>query len=200
MPIFSSLGLIFNPNKGWQAIKDRQYGAFLIFFVHTLPFALIAPICGFYGTTRTGWQLGTSAPMKLTSESALQISILYFFAMLVATLSVAWALYWMSKTYDAKEDFASGLALASFTATPLFLVGFVQLRPELWLNLLAGLPALAMSVALFYNGVPVMLEISKERSFLFATAMLGFGLVALVAMIIVTVLLWGAGFAPELTH
>ena len=200
MPIFSSLGLLFHPGSGWQAIRERHYSAAQVFFGHTLPFALIAPLCGYYGTTRTGWQLGSGSPMKLTPDSALQISLLYFLAMLLATLSVAWAVHWMARTYDAKQDFAAGLCLASLTATPLFLVGLVQLQPELWLNLLLGLPALAMSVALFYNGVPVMLEISRERAFLFATAMLGFGLVALVALIAVTVLLWGAGFAPVLTH
>jgi len=51
-------------------------------------------------------------------------------------------------------------------------------------------------VALFYTGVPVMLDIPEERGFLFASAVLAFGLVVLVAMIIVTVLLWGHGFAP----
>ncbi len=200
MPVFSSFGLLFSPGNGWHAIKDRRYGVAWIFFGHTLPFALIAPLSGFYGTTGGGWQLGAGEPIKLTTESALQISLLYFLGMLVATLSVAWAGHWMARTYDAKQNFADSLTLASLTATPLFLVGLVQLRPELWLNLLVGLPALAMSVALFYNGVPVMLEIPKERAFLFSTAMLGFGLVALVAMIIATVLLWGAGFAPVLTH
>jgi len=200
MPIFSALRLFFSPASGWQAIKDRHYAAVSVFFGHTLPFALIAPICGYLGTTRSGWQLGSGAPVKLTTASALQISLLYFFALLLATLSVAWAAYWMARTYDAKQDFAASLGLASFTATPLFLVGVVQLFPELWLNLVAGLPALAISIAFFYTGVPVMLDISRERAFLFATAMLAFGLVALVAMIALTVLLWGAGFAPVFTH
>ena len=200
MPFFASLGLLFSPAKGWNAIKDRQYGAVLVFFTHTLPFALIAPLCGYYGTTGTGWKLGGGPPVKLTGESALQISMLYFIGMLVATLSVAWAVHWMARTYDAKQNFSDSLTLASLTATPLFLVGVVQLRPELWLNLMVGLPALAMSVAMFYSGVPVMLEISKERAFFFSKAMLGFGLVALVAMMIVTVLLWGAGFAPAFTR
>ena len=82
------------------------------------------------------------------------------------------------------------------TATPLFLVGLVQLVPEMWLNLVLGLPALAWTIALFYSGVPVMLDISEERGFLLASAVLAFGLVALVAMLVVTVLLWGAGLAP----
>ena len=44
-----------------------------------------------------------------------------------------------------------------------------------------------------------MMEIPPERGFLFASAVMAFGLVALVAMIAVTVLLWGAGLAPSFT-
>ena len=105
--------------------------------------SLIPPICGFIGTTQRGWNFGTGNTVRLTTGSALQISFFYYFALLVATLSVAWAVHWMARTYGARQSFSRGLALASMTATPLFLIGFVQLLPELWLNLVLGLPALA---------------------------------------------------------
>jgi hypothetical protein len=196
MPIFKVLHLLFSPRAGWQAIKQSDYGAMQAFLGHTVLFALIPPVCGFIGTTRTGWNVGLDRPVRLTTESALQISILYYGALLVATLSVAWAVHWMARTYGARQSFSSGLVLATMTATPLFLVGLVQLVPEMWLNLVLGLPALAWTIALFYSGVPVMLDISEERGFLLASAVLAFGLVALVAMLAVTVLLWGAGLAP----
>ena len=105
----------------------------------------------------------------------------------------------MSETYGARQSLGRCIALASFTATPLFLVGLMQLYPVLWLNLVVGLPMLAYTAFVFYTGVPVMMEVSQERGFLFSSAVLAFGLVTLVAMMAVTVLLWGAGFAPQLT-
>ena len=199
MPIFKVLHLLFSPRGGWQAIKQADFSVPQAFLGHTVLFALIPPVCGYIGTTRTGWSLGLDRPVRLTTESALQISVLYYGALLVATLSVAWAVHWMARTYGAKASFASGLVLATMTATPLFLVGFAQLMPEMWLNLVLGLPALAWTIALFYSGVPVMLDIPEERGFLLASAVLAFGLVALVAMMVVTVLLWGAGLAPTFT-
>jgi hypothetical protein len=192
--------VLFSPGSGWQSVRENTGSSMGVFFGHTVLFALVAPICGYLGTTQRGWNLGTAKAVKLTVESALPISIFYYLALLVATLSVAAAVHWMAKTYGAKPTFAQALTLASFTATPLFLVGAVQLLPELWLNLVLGLPALAWSVALFYSGVPVMLDIPPERGFLLASAVLAFGLVALVAMMVVTVLLWGAGFAPSFSH
>ena len=196
MLIVKAVRLLFQPRVGWGAIRDSDPAALLTFVSHTVPFALVPPICGYLGTTRTGWDLGLGRAVKLTTESALHISVLYYLALLVATLSMAWAIHWMATTYGARRSFAAALTLASLTATPLFLVGFFQLHPELSLNLVAGLPALAWTVALFYTGVPIMLDIPEERGFLFASAVLAFGLVALVAMIIVTVLLWAHGLAP----
>lgn len=199
MPTFKVFQLLFSPRAGWRSIKDSGYGAAQVFLLHTVPFALIPPVCGYIGTTRTGWSLGLDRPVRLTAESALQIAVLYYGALLVATLSVAWAVHWMARTYGAKQSFAAGMVLATMTATPLFLVGLAQLVPEMWLNLVLGLPALAWTIALFYSGVPIMLEIPEERGFLLASAVLAFGLVALVAMIVVTVLLWGHGLGPAFT-
>jgi hypothetical protein len=76
----------------------------------------------------------------------------------------------------------------------------MELYPLLWLNLVVGLPALAYTAYIFYSGVPVMMSVSEERGFLFASAVLGFALLTLVAMLAITVLLWGAGFAPAFTR
>ena len=79
------------------------------------------------------------------------------------------------------------------------MIGLLQLYPVLWLNLIAGLPVLAFTTYVFYSGVPIMMEIPEERGFLFSSAMLAFGLVTLVALLAITALLWGAGYAPSFT-
>ena len=75
----------------------------------------------------------------------------------------------------------------------------MQLYPILWLNFLIGLPALAYSVYLLYTGVPILMRVEPERGFLFSSAVLAVGLVALVSLLAVTVLLWGSGFGPVFT-
>ena len=44
-----------------------------------------------------------------------------------------------------------------------------------------------------------MMGISRDRGFLFSTAVLGVGLIALVALLTITVLLWGMGLQPVFT-
>ena len=58
---------------------------------------------------------------------------------------------------------------------------------------------LGYTVYLFYTGVPVMMEIPQERGFLFSSAVMAFGLVALVALLAMSVLLWNSGFGPSFT-
>ena len=200
MPIAHVFGLFFNPARTWGVLRDKRYSLKAAFFGHTAIMALIPAISGFWGTTRIGWQIGVGDVTRLTDGSALRIAIAYYFAMVVATFSVGWMVHWMSKTYGADQPLSQCFVLATFTATPLFLVGLMQVYPLLWLNLIVGLPALGYTVYIFYTGVPEMMAIPPERGFLFSSAVMGFGLVALVAMLAVTALLWGAGFAPSFSR
>ena len=200
MALHHAIGLLARPRAGWKTIHERHHGVAASLFSHTALFALIPALSSYFGTTRTGWQIGTGAAVRLTESSALSIAILYYVAMVVATISVAWVIGWMSRTYGASQSPGRCYALATFTATPLFLVGLMQLQPVLWLNLLVGLPVLGYTVFIFYTGVPIMMEIPKERGILFASAVMAFGLVALVAPLVISVLLWSSGFGPSFTY
>ncbi len=199
MPLSHVLKLFVNPVAGWAAIHNRGYSVAGVVLGHTLIFALIPAVAGFLGTTQVGWQVAGGEVVRLTSASAGKIAVLYYLTMLAGVGTVGWAIHWMGKTYDADQPIGQCIALASFTATPLFLIGFLQAYPVLWLNLVAGLPVLAFTTYLFYTGVPIMMVVSRDRGFLFSSAMLAFGLVTLVAMLAVTALLWGTGFAPSFT-
>lgn len=193
-------GLFFNPEAAWKDIKAELDKGSCNTIALVIIFALIPPISGYIGTTTVGWQIGAGEPMKLTNSSAGTISVLYFLAIVVGINAVALAIRWMSETYEAKVGYRHALALSSFTAMPLLLVGIFELYPVLWLNFLVGLLALAVSVRLLYTGVPVVLDISKERGFLYSSSILAFGLIALVAMLVVTALLWGFGLEPTMTR
>lgn len=191
--------LFINPRAGWTAIHARRYSVAAVLLGHTLIFAAIPAVAGYIGTTRVGWQVAGGEVTRLTAVSAGNIAVLYYLAMLTGVGTVGWAIHWMGKTYGANQPIGQCIALASFTATPLFLVGLLQAYPVLWLNLVVGLPVLAFTIYIFFTGVPIMMEIPEERGFLFSSAMLAFGLVTLVSMLAVTALLWGTGFAPSFT-
>ncbi len=190
-------GLFAHPEDEWKTIRKERCTVTRCYCSHVLILAAIPAIAGYIGTTQVGWDVpGGREIHKLTQQSALQIAILFYFTMLVAVLSVGAMIHWMGKTYGSKQPLSQCIVLASYTATPLFLIGAMLLYPLLWLNMLIGLPALAYTVYLLYTGVPVMMGVTKERGFLFASAVLAVGLVMLVALLVTTVILWDLGIGP----
>lgn len=188
-------GLLTQPVKQWQKLHDSN-PSMLQVILPVLLLAAIPPVAGYIGTTTKGWSIGAGDPVKLAADNALILAILYYLAILAAIFSVALMIRWMGQTYGADQPLSRCVTLAVFIPVPLLLIGIMQLYPVLWLNLIVALPALAYTILLLYTGIPVMMEIPKERGFLFSTAVLGFGMVGLVGMLVVTVFLWGIGLEP----
>ncbi|NOQ88014.1 MAG: DUF1282 domain-containing protein [Gammaproteobacteria bacterium] len=190
-------GILINPSEEWKKIRDVECTIGKCYCGYVFIMAAIAPICGYFGTTRFGWEIGAREAVKLSPDSALIIAIAYYFVMLVGVFSMGLMIHWMGKTYKADQNLSRSIRLAAFTATPLFLVGVVELFPILWLNFVIGLPALALSVRLLYTGVPIMMEIDEDRGFLFSSSILAVGMVALIVMMVAMAILWFNGFAPQ---
>lgn len=192
-------GLLIHPEREWERIRDQRCTIGRCYCSHVLMLAAIPAISGFIGTTQFGWRIGGRAPVMLTIDSALTIAILFYITMLIAVFSVGKMIQWMAQTYGAEQPLPTCIALSAYTATPLFLIGLMQLYPVLWLNLIAGLPALAYTVYLLYTGLPIMMDVSKDRAFLFSSAVIAVGMVMLVAVLAATAILWGFGVGPVFT-
>lgn len=194
------IGLFSSPENEWRKIRKKLENDTCQYTLIVFLLALLPPVCGFIGTTQFGWQIGTAAPVKLTVSSALTISVGYYFAIVLGIFIMGYAIKWMGQTYVKSVRLSEAVALAVFVSVPLLLVGVFMIFPILWVNFLIGLMALGYSVYLLYSGLPIVMDISREKGFLYATAILGFGMVALVGMLVITVLLWGVGIEPSFTR
>jgi hypothetical protein len=194
------IGLLTDPTRQWEKIREQYQSGSGNPVGHVLILALIPAVSGYIGTTQVGWRIGVGEPIRITGDSAMSIAIIYYIALLVGIFSVGWVIHLLGKAYEVQKPLPLCIALAAYTATPLFLIGLMQVYPVLWLNMLMGLPALAYTVYLLYSGLPIMMEIPTERGFLYSSAVLAVGLVALVAMLAMTALLWGMGLQPVFTY
>ncbi len=192
------IGLFTDPVGEWEKIREEQKsksGGFgFIFLMSAIP-----AISGYIGTTQVGWRIGVGDPVRITGDSAIAIAIIFYLAMIVGVFSIGWVIHLLGKAYELEKPLPLCLALAAYTATPLFLIGIMEVYPVLWLNMLLGLPALAYTVYLLYSGLPIMMEIPAERGFLYSSAVLAVGLIALVSLLGMTALLWGMGLQPVFT-
>ena len=190
-------GLFSNPRKEWQNIRDEDCTIGKCYCSYVFILAAIPPVSGYFGTTLFGWEVGAREAIRLSPESALVIAIAYYLVMLIGVFSMGFMIHWMGKTYGTEQTLPRCISLAAYIATPMFMVGVFELLPVLWLNFVIGLPALAYTVYLLYTGVPIMMEIPEERGFLFSSAVLAVGMVALVSTLAASAILWGSGFAPQ---
>ena len=212
----NSLLLLFDPSRGWNAIARSQTSALGVLSTHTIPLALIPALCWYYGVTQQGWEIAGQT-MRLTPASALPMCVLFFFAMIAGVVFLGAMVNWMSATYSAapldaqseantqtvvasQSTLSDGITLISYTATPFFIAGFLGLYPLLWVDLTIGTAVAAYSIYLLYLGVPATMKVPPERGFLYASAVFAVALVAFVALLGTTVVLWDLGAAPEYTY
>ncbi len=194
------VGLFTDPTREWEKIREQQKNSEKSSAGHVFLLALIPAISGYIGTTQVGWRIGVGDPIRITGDSAFAIAVIYYLALLVGVFSIGWVIHLLGKAYEVVRPLPLCIALAAYTATPLFLIGIMQVYPVLWLNMLLGLPALAYTVYLLYSGLPILMEIPTERGFLYSSAVLAVGLVALVSLLAMTALLWGMGLQPVFTY
>ena len=194
------VGLFTDPTREWESIRDHYKTGERTSVGHVFLLAAIPAISGYIGTTQVGWRIGVGDPIKITGDSAIMIAIIFYMAMIVGTFTIGWVIHLLGKAYELEKPLPLCIALAVYTATPLFLIGVMEIYPVLWLNMMLGLPALAYTVFLLYSGLPIMMEIPAERGFLYSSAVLAVGLISLVALLAMTALLWGMGLQPVFTN
>ena len=98
MVISHVVGLLAHPKEEWETIRDSHESLGKV-FATVLILAAIPVVCGFIGTTQYGWEIGTSATVKLTIGSAVVMAVLYYLVIVAAIFSVGWMIHWMGETY-----------------------------------------------------------------------------------------------------
>jgi len=193
-------GLFTHPQQEWKEIRDTEESVSHIYFAHVLFLALIPPVSMFIGTTKIGWIIGNGAAVKLTESSAMIMSVLMYFALLVGVGIIGAFIDWMSRTYDSAPGLGRCIVFAAYTATPLFVAGLCALYPNVVLVMLVGIGAVFYTVFLLYTGIPIFMKIPEDEGFVYASSILTIGLVMFVALMAITVLIWSFGFGPAYTH
>lgn len=196
---FNPLRLLYQPRQGWQSLADHMPGSLPGALLYTVVFAALPAVAWYFGTTRIGWEVGGGDPVRLTAASAQKIVVAFYLVMIAAVVAIGYAVHWMAVTYGTQSSTAKGVALAGFTATPLFIAGAVGFHPHLVIDLTLGVLAVSYAVYLLYTGIPIVMKIPQERGFLFASAVIAVALVMLIGIMGASVILWDFGAGPVFT-
>lgn len=158
-------------------------------YVYLLVVPMFPALAWFWGTSRHGWVV-VDRTIMLDEQSALLLSLLFYFGMIGITAAIGFLMFWMAKTYGAEAEPATGLIVTTYCATPIFLAGIFGLYPIFWLDIIVGLSAGAYATYLLYLAIPIVMKIPKERGFLFASSMLASGMVMVISAMGLITFLW----------
>lgn len=196
MSLAHTFGLLTNPDQQWEAIRKDSESVTRLYTGHVLLLALIPALAGFIGTSQIGWQIGDGQVTRLSVNSALSLSVLFYAAMLAGIFILGKFIDFFAATYEVADRTPRGVTMAAYTATPIFLIGVIAVYPNIWVNMVAGLVAIAYAVYLLYEGLPILMKIPEDRGFMFASAVLTVGLVMFVALLAISVVIWSLGVGP----
>lgn len=197
MFISNMISLFTNPTETWSKLSQNDVSVIEVYLKHILWISLIPVISLYYGVTENGWTI-SGKTHTLTSDSALLLSIAFYFALLVGIALLAYSVVWMERTFGAKASFGKCLLFTTMTATPMYLAGFIGLFPDVWTVFFVLMVALAYTVYLLYSGVYRFMNIPEERGFIYSSSILTVGLCLLVGLIITSIIVWSFGIAPVL--
>lgn len=190
-------GIFTHPDDEWKTIRSEPNTFGRHYLTHALILAAIPAISSYIGATQVGWSIGADDKVhKLTTESALMLCLLFYGAMIAGVVILGKFIDFLSETYQEDDHTPRGVALATYTSTPLFICGIIALYPILWLDMIIGLIAIAYAVYLLYEGVPILMSIPKDKGFIFASAIVTVSLVMFVGLLAITVIVWAVGVGP----
>jgi len=135
---------------------------------------------GYFSAVYTGWSIGVGDRIFLSTSSALIMATGLYAALVGGVFALAYMIKWMSKTFDSNPTYTQALEVSSYTSTPMFMVGFAAIYPELWFFISVALVGLSYSVYLLYTGVPIVMRIPEDEGFVYASSVVTVGLIFLV--------------------
>lgn len=192
-------GIYTHPKQEWKTIADRHESS-VNAISHTVFISLIPALCAYYSSVNIGWSVGAGDPIYLTHDSAMLMAGAMFVGLFVGVIALGIMAHWMAKNFGADPSYVQSIEVSAYTATPLYMVGFATLYPELWFVMLVGLAGIAYAVYMLYTGVPIVMGIDEDRGFIYASSLVTVGLCFLVSLLGMTVFAWSNGLGPAFVN
>lgn len=192
----NAIKILFRPTSTWNDIAEASPSATATLLGLIVPFAAVPAVCWYIGVTQFGWNVAGQST-RMTPESALPLCALFYLVMVAGCVALAWLVRWMSPTYGSDAGFSDALALIAYSAMPFFVAGVIGLYPILVVDLLLGVAVACACIVLLYLGTPSIMRIPTTRSFLYASSIFAIALVAFVAVLSATIVMWDFVGEPE---
>lgn len=173
----------------WEFIAHSKISLVTMFFLYALPLSAIAPLMIHYAGSTYGGEL---LPM-MTSSQLETIGVVFFLSEIIMVFLMAGVIQRLGEVVEISPSYEDAFKVATVVPVPLWLAPLFLLIPSFTLNLAVGALALVAAGILAFQTVPAVLKIDeKGHAILLSGLVLLAGMVAWVALMIITLITWNA--------
>jgi hypothetical protein len=184
--------IILTPKSEWPVIDREPGDAAYLFKNYVAILAAIPAICGFIGTSLIGLSVPGMGTMRVPVGAGLGNAIVGYLLTFLIVYAVALIVDALAPSFGGRKHFESALKLTAYSYTPAWLCGFFFLIPALGFLSILGLYGLY----LLWLGLPILMKSPREKSLLYAGAVV----VCAIVLGIILGLVQGALFAvPQMS-
>lgn len=173
--------IITKPTEAFGQIKKETASIKDLYLKYALPLAAIPAIANFIGLSFIGNQF-----IRVSFLNSFLLAVISYLGNMLALYVIAFLVNLVLPNFSGKKDLTAVMKLMVYSATALWLAGFFSIIPQISIFTLLGL----YSLYLLYVGVPILLDIPKEKSLILTI------LIVIIALVVMIVL---GGLAAPLT-
>lgn len=164
--------MILKPKDAWEQIKGEETTIKDLYTSYAAILAVIPPVATFIGWSVVGMFF---INYRMPFTSGITYAVFHYILSLAGLYCVAFIINMLAPHFDSRKNMVSAMKVAVYANTPNWLAGILFIIPSLSpIVMIASL----YSLYLFYLGLPVLMETSKEKT-------IGYVIVIIIAAIIV---------------
>lgn len=171
--------------QGWFKLQHKKLSIPQLAWLLVLPLSFVPPVLIYYAGTRYGDSFLTGFGDKDWHF----ITTILFLAELLTFFVMGWLIHSVLDGKGFEVNYHDTYLLAAIAPLPLWLSSFALLVPELLFNVLVVAAALALSIALVYQGTKALTQ-GKENDLLSMSVTYTIMAAAFLAWVLLLVIVW----------
>jgi len=180
--------IVLRPAETWPVIKEEDTTVADLFRNYVAILAALPPVASFLGL----WLFGRSTPLAVgrfhvSFFRGLSMALVEYVISLVGIYVAARIVDWLAPTFQAQRDPLRAFKLVAYSYTPVFVIGLVNIIPDLAPLTLLGL----YGFYLLYVGLPYLMECPPERALTYTLTVAAIMFIVYMAIGIITAVIVG---------
>ena len=185
--------IVLQPKTEWGVIAGETTSTGDLYKNYIAPLAAIGPVASFIGLSLIGASVPFLGTIRVPILSGLSMAIVSFVMALVGVFVIALVIDALAANFGGEKNPAQALKAATYSFTPAWLAGVLNLIPSLGvLVLLASL----YGIYLLYLGLPVLMKAPADKALPYTVIVVVCAIVVGVLIGVVAGLFGGMGGAP----